>query len=1342
MRSDKSLHKKLSYLKNPPVDIWAWQEPRAKEEDATKWKKALYPHKVYLHHYTGFCVKKGVDFEATNPQSFLDSRVLMLEVTLNITKRLNTNPKSNPSHTQPCQTASAYEPPSTAFPSAKEKPSCMNENDPLQKNSRKACMSSLSTPQSIPAVHNAEKHREPQKYDQNHHNASSCMDISCTMHNAPETHTSDPEPINNPICMNAGPPMPHLNYAGGSVDIYNQYYIPDTHSLLAETSNPTKTTITIINVYAPVIAAEREEFFMNLTKLIPKDSNVIMLGDFNSYCNPALDRWPEQDPNSDQHTQLTQIVTDLNFLDTIPDKVPEFRQMTRNHITRGKIKTATRIDAIFASPDIHCLIHKHSTTPSSISDHKMVSVHLNTGVVDKTPKWTKILPMDASSKQMRRSIVQTMKAVNFGPNTQILDCWAKFKSLLVIKSNHKASQRWHRYTALYRQALRERDHLDRTCPKGVYSHKWAIRWAANFRTIKNFEDRIHAVLLLQAGAKHTAENEKSSPYFLSRFKARTNGSRMSEVRTASGATANTPEEVAKECHRFYTQLYATDVVDVPSHAAKIRESSLLQNITLPNPPPQSLMHPVTTDELEEILKSLPRRKSPGPDGIPYELYTKNMEIIMPMLLALLNHCLQEIKLIPGSTDSFIVTLFKKGDPLSLANWRPIALSNTDAKILTKLLAKRLGQLATELISPNQFGFVPNRSIWDNIHQVTNVTRSKTPGILCFLDQEKAYDRVDWIYSEETLRCFGLEERFVKWASLFTRSATMQIVGPGFRTDTIIPGRGFKQGDPISPLLYNFSIEPLLLSLNKNLTGITIEMQDPIRALAFADDMALALSTPADVRATELAITEYQNISQAKLNVTKSQTIILNGCRLKTPFNIPKTSDPVRHLGIYLTATGTADTLMEDILLKGITSRISQWRRRKVTTLGRVQLINTFVTSKMSYVAHIVPFTTKFFTSITSHIQRWVWDTPRPPLKMDTLTPKKELGGMGLRDPKKIADKAFSKLLVGILTHPRKDDTNSMVAARVLLCRSLNITLPRTPTQLSKWFANNPGATGPHHLDIYWKKVLKYMKTFNWTVQFSLGVPTHGVKPHIYTIMKDGAPYPPPLPSPASNPSQDPVPLPPPMLVTIPSFPADAKDIWEECFNPIIPPKMRSHNWKILNGAYRTAERTNIEFRNCRICGQYDSAEHRFFSCTIPSILWSLFQATISPIASSPTRPIDWFMLTTKSNPYHHLLSTLFSVTLWVSHSCYIEVLKTGQITSTEILQRYSSITSSVIGNAILGNCWPSSTAIMISKWSDAPILKFDHDKSSCAIISIPIFTPLATVLASPPRAASHPNPSL
>ena len=98
----------------------------------------------------------------------------------------------------------------------------------------------------------------------------------------------------------------------------------------------------------------------------------------------------------------------------------------------------------------------------------------------------------------------------------------------------------------------------------------------------------------------------------------------------------------------------------------------------------------------------------------------------------------------------LITLsFKKGDRLDPKNWRPITLLNVDYKIASRALAGRLRQIIHAVVAPDQSCGVPGRYIGENVSFLRDVVHfassSDVPVALLSLDQEKAFDRVDWSF---------------------------------------------------------------------------------------------------------------------------------------------------------------------------------------------------------------------------------------------------------------------------------------------------------------------------------------------------------------------------------------------------------------------------------------------------------------------------------------------------------------------------------------------------------------------------------------------------------------------
>ena len=113
----------------------------------------------------------------------------------------------------------------------------------------------------------------------------------------------------------------------------------------------------------------------------------------------------------------------------------------------------------------------------------------------------------------------------------------------------------------------------------------------------------------------------------------------------------------------------------------------------------------------------------------------------------------------------IISLMSKGENylVELTNWRPSTLLNVDYKILARAFAKRIELKLRKLIHSEQTGFVEGRFIGQNVRLLNDIMEytelNKIPGIMVFIDLEKAIDTLEWRFLQNTLKYFNFVQTF-------------------------------------------------------------------------------------------------------------------------------------------------------------------------------------------------------------------------------------------------------------------------------------------------------------------------------------------------------------------------------------------------------------------------------------------------------------------------------------------------------------------------------------------------------------------------------------------------------
>ena len=122
----------------------------------------------------------------------------------------------------------------------------------------------------------------------------------------------------------------------------------------------------------------------------------------------------------------------------------------------------------------------------------------------------------------------------------------------------------------------------------------------------------------------------------------------------------------------------------------------------------SLAAPFTDLDNEKAFLSLPKNKSPGPDGYPAEFFTGNWKVVGRDLIAAVKEFLSTGELLQQWNATLLILVPKKTNANKITEFRPIACCNKVYKVALKLLANRLKDHLPTLISSSQSAFVPGR----------------------------------------------------------------------------------------------------------------------------------------------------------------------------------------------------------------------------------------------------------------------------------------------------------------------------------------------------------------------------------------------------------------------------------------------------------------------------------------------------------------------------------------------------------------------------------------------------------------------------------------------------------
>ncbi|CAL1358712.1 unnamed protein product [Linum trigynum] len=228
----------------------------------------------------------------------------------------------------------------------------------------------------------------------------------------------------------------------------------------------------------------------------------------------------------------------------------------------------------------------------------------------------------------------------------------------------------------------------------------------------------------------------------------------------------------------------------------------------------ALLRPFTIMDIHKEIFEMKPFQAPGPNGFHAAFYQQAWSVVGKSLTDMALDFFNSGALPAEVSESTVVLIPKVDHPEFVTQLRPISLNNVSLKAITKAITSRLKPVMRNLISPRQSSFIPGRQTTDNVIVVQEVLHSlrkrkgKKGGLILKIDLEKAYDMLRWDFLCDTLMEVGLPSSWIRCIMYCVEQNKMCILWNDTLSSPIIPTRGVRQGDPLSPYLFVLCMERL------------------------------------------------------------------------------------------------------------------------------------------------------------------------------------------------------------------------------------------------------------------------------------------------------------------------------------------------------------------------------------------------------------------------------------------------------------------------------------------------------------------------------------------------------
>ena len=529
--------------------------------------------------------------------------------------------------------------------------------------------------------------------------------------------------------------------------------------------------------------------------------------------------------------------------------------------------------------------------------------------------------------------------------------------------------------------------------------------------------------------------DRNTGYFHAVTRNRRFQNRLTVLEDSSGTPCHEEHQISQIISDYFQQIFSSETNGDLSVVLEAIEPCVSQANN------EMLTRIPTDEEIKAVVFSIHAGKAPGPDGFTAGFYHAYWHIISLDVS-------REIRLFFTSScfprrmnETHIRLIPKDLGPRKVADYRPIALCNIFYKIVAKIITTRMQQILPNLISENQSAFVPGRAISDNVlitHEILHyllISSARKYGSMAIkTDMSKAYDRVEWDFLKAVLSKFGFHETFIAWILECVTSVSYSFLINGSPQGRVLPSRGLRQGDPLSPYLFILCTEVLSglckkAQVLKQLSGIRVSQNGPrVNHLLFADDtMFFAKADAKSCAKLSEILSRYGKASGQSINLHKSSITFsartsnrVKG-RVKRSLKITKEGGTGKYLGLP-EHFGQRKRDIFGAIADKIRQKAHSWASRFLSAAGKQIMLKSVLAAMPQYAMSCFKLPISLCKKFQSLLTRFWWDDKPDKRKTawvawSKLTAPKNAGGLGFRDIERCNDSLLAKLGWRILNNP-------------------------------------------------------------------------------------------------------------------------------------------------------------------------------------------------------------------------------------------------------------------------------------------------------------------------------------